>query len=831
MRNPLQDIKVKLFLGYLILVIITGLTGWLVYSELVRSDKGNVELSPANEKIIYINGILSNLYTAEGLERNLLQTGDYKYYSGYLELMDSVKTQIDSLNTLMFSASQKIHTDTILTLLENKKKNIQELKYLKENYSANALYEKTLKDLEVNRDSIINYFTINQRQTTKYDTTYVKQERPKFFNRLFGLFSDPTPKDSSLQVKISKYIQRDSLYNDMNPADSVAALLNSIAKEIKSRSLNAEKQISLKEKEILESDKTITLQLKEILSVIENEELMRSFTKVYEQQEHNGMITRYIVILGMLSLFTILFFAINILRDVSKSQHYRQSLEAAKNETEQVLKSKEQFMLSLTHDLKSPLNAISGFTSLIAGEKPNPKVKRYIKNIDQSSKHILKLVNSLLDLARLQQGKLNMNPVPVNLNLLIEEVTENYRPGASNKNVAFTVHNNIPPDQNYIGDPVRLTQILVNLISNAIKFTNVGSVEINVEQDKLDESFDTITLDVIDTGVGMDKDELLHIFDEFTRGKANKVAFEGTGLGLAIAKKLVDLLKGEIDITSSPGKGSHFKVSFPLERTDQAPEYSKKVKIDSESGYKQDISGIRIWVVDDDEIMLEMLKAVLKAKHASVKTFNDPVQAADAFETGATDLLITDIQMPGLDGPELLKMIEQKSGGKFPAVAMSGRDESDGTKIVDRFLSFIQKPFDPDDLLQIIFQNLDKIKKDETRLKTEIEYSLDKIKSFIGEDKDSLREILTSFVSASTEHISFLESYAAERNFVKIGEVSHKMLNFLRQMEITELIQIFSSLENYEKLKLSEQEILDLTFKGIGKMNRLLQSIRENEGV
>ncbi|MFB6320186.1 hybrid sensor histidine kinase/response regulator [Saccharicrinis sp. FJH54] len=832
MRNPLQDIKVKLFLGYFILVIITGLTGWLVYSELIQNGKESVKINPANEKIIYINGILSNLYTAEGLERNLLQTGDSKYFSSYIELMDSVELQIDSLNTLIENPGQKNYTDTILTLLENKRKNITELKYLKENYSASALYEKTLKDLELNRDSIIQYFTVSQKQTTKYDSTYIKREKPTFFNRLFGLFSDQTPKDSALQVKISKYIQRDSLYNNMNPADSVAALLNSISKEIKNRSLNAEKRIRLKEKEILESDKTITLQLKEILSVVENEELMASFTKVYKQQEHNEVITRYIVLLGILALFTILFFAVNILRDVTKSQHYRQGLESAKNETELVLKSKEQFMLSLTHDLKSPLNAISGFTSLIAAEKTTPTVKRYLKNIEQSSTHILKLVNSLLDLARLQQGKLNINPVPVNLCLLINEVTENYRPGAINKKVDFKLDNKILPEQNYIGDPVRITQILVNLISNAIKFTNTGSVEVRVAPKSINDKTDEITLEVIDTGIGIDRDELPYIFDEFARGKADKGSYEGTGLGLTITKKLVDLLQGNISVISSPGKGSHFTLKFPLDKTGQKAENIPDIKSEKTTSDLAVLREMTIWVVDDDELMLEMLDAVLTSYGATVRVFNDPLLAANEFETRKADLVITDVQMPGMDGPDLLKRIKQKSGGSFPAIAMSGRDESSDQEIEDNFMAFIQKPFDPNDLLDIIVSSLEKIINGKVvNTEQDLSYSLDKIKRFVGEDREGLKSILRSYVETSKEHITLLETNLTDRNFDNISEVAHKMLNFLRQMEVRELIGIFSDLENYRTSGMTEQQLIELTFNGIRKMNRLIHTIKQKENI
>lgn len=835
MSNQKLGIKTKLFLGYFILVILAGFTGWLVYTEFARTNNKSLELSPVNEKVIFINDILTNLYNAEGLERNLVYTGEVIYYAQYQHLLDTIRLQIDSLNNLIKNPFQKKHADSVKILLDKKQKNLEELMFLKNNYSLNALYKKTLKNLEEERDSTVEYYEINQRQTKTYDTVYIKQEKKPFIRRLFKAFGDQQATDSAMQVKISEYVQTDSTKNNVNPADSISNLLTNIRHDLVQKSERAERQIRSKELTILNNDKTITLQLKKILTIIENQELLNSLKEVRKQQQHNAKITWIILVLGVISLFTIVFFGANILSDISKSQHYRISLEAAKTETEKVLKSKEQFMLSLTHDLKSPLNAIIGFTRLIENERLNLTISRYLKNIDRSSRHILELVNQLLDLAKLQQGKLRIIDVPFNLSLLVEQLAENYKVGAIQKNVRFNLENQLDADRNYKGDPVRITQILVNLLSNAIKFTKQGAVDFKLSIKSHDKKRDIVKLEVIDTGIGIDLEDLPHIFEEFTRGKADTQKFEGTGLGLAITYKLVQLLNGEIKINSEVGKGSHFKVYLPLELTDDIPETNVLEDLPgSEKRAYRHLEGLTVWLVDDDIQMLEMVEAVLLAENIKVRAFNKPQRALQEFKAGCANLLITDMQMPGMEGIDLLGKIENKIGEAMPAIAMSGRDDHPGFDMESHFLAFIQKPFEPDKLLNIIYQNLDRIKKDVIETvnnESIIHYDLSNIKQFLGEDSENLNRFLVSYTSTSIEHLNLLEDYSDKKDFKGISELAHKMLNILHQLKADDLIAIFKELETFKPTLEAEGEFLALTEKGIVQMRQLVEAICANEGV
>lgn len=835
MLRQLMGIKSKLFFGYFILVIIAGFTGWLVYAELINADKKQLELNPVNGKVIFINDILANLYNAESLERNLVYTGEVTYFSQYQHLLDTIRLQIDSLSTMVNNPFQKNHADSIKTLLDKKQKNLQELMWLKNNYSLNALYKQALRQLDTEKDSIVQYYEINQRQTKTYDTVYIKQEKKPFLRRLFKAFGDNETKDSAMQVKISEYIQTDSLKAAVNPSDSISALLSEIREELQIKSERAERQIKSKELIILDSDKTITLQLKKILTILENEELLNSLKAVRDQQKHNAEITWIILFLGILSLFTIVFFGTNILRDISKSQHYRQSLEVAKTETEKVLKSKEQFMLSLTHDLKSPLNAIIGFTRLIDSEPINLTTSGYLKNIDRSSRHILALVNQLLDFAKLQQGKLKIVEVPFNLFQLVEQLAENYKVGATQKNVQFNLENQIISDRNYEGDPVRITQILVNLLSNAIKFTPEGSVNFKLSVKSHDKRKDIVKFEIIDTGIGIDMEDLPHIFEEFTRGKAEYKKFEGTGLGLAITYKLVQLLKGEIRIKSVVGEGSYFTVFLPFKHTNKIPDSKILEDIPGTKikNYKE-LAGISVYLVDDDVQMLDMLSAVLQSEGIKVRSFNKPLEALHAFTPGVADLVITDLQMPGMEGIDLVSKLLEKNDGPLPAILMSGRDEHPGKSVDDIFLAYVQKPFEPAYLLNLVYQNLEYIKKPKTgnTLEAKPNYSLDNIKKFLGEDTENLNQFLVSYTTNSIEHVALLEEYLRANNLEEISKLAHKMLNILHQLKATDLIEIFKKLESVKsREELSEVEYLDLTEKGIEGMNDLIESICTKEGV
>ena len=829
----MASVKIKVSLGYFTLVILAALIIWVTYSEILHYSTEKVDFNPANNKFIYVNTILTNLYQAEGLERSYVQTRQKAQYQDYIKLMDTISMQIDTLALMVNSPIQQMHTDSIKKLLVVKQKNLKELSTIKKSNSSTAHYQQALNKLMVGKDSIRHYMTVYRNVSTNRDSVYIKQKKKKFFERLANVFSAQNTADSNLRVQTIQSVRVDSLIDPVNPVDTIAGFITAVMAEIKNDSIAIDSRLKLKEQEILANDRTISLQLRQMLSNIENEELINSFQKVRAQQSRVEKKTWLIILVGGFALVTIIFFLVNILKDITQSQHYRQRLEEEKAYTELLLKSKEQFMLSLTHDLKSPLSSIIGFTGIMQDEGGvSPRYQKYLQNISKASTHILNLINSLLDLARLETGKLTIEHIPFSLKPLMDDIVEGFRPQAIAKNIDLQFQYNITPSVVYVSDPMRITQILGNLISNALKFTEVGKVSIAVSVIGSSEKSDQVQIDVVDTGIGISEENTRRIFEEFERVATSR-QYEGTGLGLTITKKLIHLLKGTINLESKVGEGSHFSVVLPFEKGLQLAVKSPQLIATHNQATKKDFAGTKVWLIDDDETLLEMTSAVLNAAGFEVHAFSDPEKAIISFEKGCADLLITDIQMPKINGFEVLKRIWIVNGGPITAIAISGSNLAE--KEIVGFSAFVQKPFHPKTLIDIISGQL------KITLATDPKvglvypwrngYNLNQFAAFAEGDPESLTQILVSFIKTGRQNALLFRQYLHNENDHALSELSHKMLSLFRQLEANDLVELLTHLEHNDFAAKNNKEFYLCGNLAIEKIDALLTTIQREESI
>jgi len=794
----MDSVKIKVSLGYLTLVILASLIIWVSYSEIRQYSGEEIDFNPANNKFIYINTILTNLYHAEGLERSYTQSGQMMQFRDYLKLMDTIRMQIDTLALMVDSPIQQMHTDSIKKLLQVKQQNLKELSAIKKKNSPTVRYRQALKKLTYARDSIENNKKVYKNITTNRDSVYVKQKKKNFFERLANVFTAQKTADSNLHVLTSQSVQVDSLVNPVNHVDTIAGFISAIITEIKDDSLAIETRVKQKEQEVLANDRTITLQLRQMLSNIENEELINSFLKVQAQQSRIEKKTALIIFVAGFALVTIIFFLVNILKDITRSQHYRKNLEEAKAFSESLLKSKEQFMLSLTHDLKSPLSSIIGFTGIMQNDVTVlPRHQQYLQNISNASDHILNLINGLLDLARLETGKLTIDRIPFNLKLLMDDIVEGFRPQAMGKKIELLLQSNISPAETYLSDPLRITQIVSNLVSNAIKFTEEGKATIAVSVIGATEDREQIQIDVVDTGIGISEGDAQRIFEEFARVDTVQKQYEGTGLGLTITRKLIHLLQGTISLESKPGKGSRFTIVLPLEKDEQLAGSPPEIGSEQKQASKTEITGKKVWLIDDDLTVLEMTSAILTAAGMEVHPFSDPRKAVDSFTKGCANLLITDIQMPGINGVEVLKQIQVKNGGQINSIAISGSNSSE-TEFAG-FSAFIRKPYQPQTLIGVILGQIKRNTVDNAQgiLKSISSngYNLKQLAAFAEGDPEFLRQILVSFISTGKQNVKLFRQYLQDENDNAISDLSHKMLPMFRQLEAYDIAELLSRLE------------------------------------
>ncbi|MGM0905059.1 MAG: response regulator [Pseudomonadota bacterium] len=345
--------------------------------------------------------------------------------------------------------------------------------------------------------------------------------------------------------------------------------------------------------------------------------------------------------------------------DISGIKSVAEEMEKAKETAERANQSKGEFLANMSHEIRTPINAIVGMANLCLKTELNQKQKRYIKVIDSSSQALLGVINDILDFSKIDAGKLTVERIPFDLQDVLTSLADMFAYRAYDKDLEFIINlpANIPT--RLIGDPLRLNQVLVNLISNAIKFTEDG--EINVAVNLLDSSKDNVLLriSVTDTGIGMDEEQRANLFKAFTQADTSTTRkYGGTGLGLAISRRLILLMGGDIGVTSAAGQGSTFyiEVELPLQKEQDNSHHQYLL---------QKLSGVRILAIDDNLSTREMLYEMLRSYQVDVKVCRTAEQAVQVFQQSVEEdnpyqLVLVDWRLPGMDGLEFCQTITER---------------------------------------------------------------------------------------------------------------------------------------------------------------------------
>ena len=443
--------------------------------------------------------------------------------------------------------------------------------------------------------------------------------------------------------------------------------------------------------------------------------------QVYTLTVMNLVITlvMYILILALVQVFRWNSARDFFIQQEHSEQEYRKSLEqknialqlAVQRETKANL-AKREFLFNMSHDIRTPMNAIIGFTALAQTHiDDRGQVEDYLKKISVSSQHLLSLINDVLDMSRIESGKVTLEAKPVHLPELVHELRDIIQAVVSKKDLSLTLDTVGVENEDVIADPLRLEQILINVLANAMKFTPDGG-QISlwvVQKDTAPAGYADFEFHIKDNGIGMSEEFQKHIFEQFARERTSTVSkIQGTGLGMAITKSLVDMMGGGITVKSEQGKGSEFTISlrFPIgeAKTGQTPPAAKASAF----------TGKKLLVVEDNELNLEIASTLLKEAGFEVDTAENgkiAVEKVEAASAGRYDLILMDIQMPEMDGYEATRRIRALPDARkaaLPIVAMTANAFEDDRKnaLHAGMNGHIAKPLDIQKLFQVLSELL-----------------------------------------------------------------------------------------------------------------------------
>lgn len=773
MENSRRSLTFKVIVGYLLVAILAGAAVWYTYKQVVTFTEVTQSTSLSNQQLVLVSEIATELYETESMGRRFIQTGDTTDLQKYNLQIDDIQSSIDSLRRTYKNSSMVTELDSISNLLSRKSDNLEELLELR------------------TRDRNTNYYREVIRELQKVDETF---NLPNYDRR----FANLEPHQRRVLVRLLEFSQEEQQISTVS-ADSLIQSVRQVLSELARENQQFREVINKKENDLLVNDMVLNEQLRNLLRAIEQEEREISVARVEDSQELLNDIVMTIIIVGIACIIIILLFLFLIASDISRSQRYRIELEEAKSFTEALMHRREQFIATITHDLRSPLNTVMGYTELMDRTELSSKQEHYLGHLKKSTSYILHLVNDLLDLSKLEAGKMLVESLPFNPKNLLEDTFYNTIPENDNKNLKLTVEAGPGADCQVLSDPFRIKQILSNLITNAYKFTDSGEIKATISIQKKIEDSCNLIFSIKDTGIGISQEKQKEIFEEFSQehGEIEK-KYGGTGLGLAITKRLANLLQGVVELRSEPGKGSEFIVRIPVRKVktvtyDDAPTPELP---------EVDLTGKKVLVVDDESSQLALSKELIKSIGLKCETAPNGKEALKKLKNDRYHLVLTDIQMPVMDGFQLVEAIKENPRiSHIPVVAISGRTNVPAERYEEAgFAGNLLKPYKPTDLLykigEILKIELERKSSKAAKANPAItDYSLEEISMFAGDDRVALDTILMAFIDSTRINLKDIKAAAKKDHWEKISQIAHRMLPMFKQLKAKDIIPKLELLE------------------------------------
>ncbi|QZK91556.1 response regulator [Flavobacterium sp. CHNK8] len=773
-------IPVKVFLGYLLLVLLFGSVGWFLYSENKSFTRPEKSISDKNDAVLKVSTVLSDLYKTESLARIAIQSDSETDFKQYVAKTRTLTIAIDSLKTAVSTPDQVQLLNSVQILLSKKTKNILQLKAIKNKTEDETAVSSAITDLTKMESSMrklqLEDFVKNPAEMADYQRNVLK--------KYVAYLNQNIPDDSSNTLSKKE-------------SDSIISTSKMLLNQVKTETANKKNLLILEENKLLQNGLSISEQLRKVLETIEREIIANTAKNFTEREKSLQKTNQIVTSAAIIGLVLTLLFLILILNDFSKTQSYKKQLETANLKAKKLLTSREQLISTVSHDLKTPLSTIVGYTELLGNSDLSSKQLHFTQNIKGSADYISKLVQDLLDFTQIEAGKITIEKIPFSLPESIKEISTSIQAVYAHKTIELLLNIDSDLEQRIIGDPFRLRQIISNIVGNAFKFTEKGFIKITA---KASRNSKIITILIEDSGIGIATKNQELIFEEFTQADDQiEKKYGGTGLGLTISKKMASILGGDLNLKSELGKGSIFEIQIPLQYD--------TTTLDHLSAPTNELQSKRIAVlIDDDHNLLQLTTEVLQQHNFDVHPFGKATEALNWIENQAFDLIITDIQMPVMDGFLFIKELQnaQKTNyDKQPIIAVTGRNDLSLADYTEAgFITVVRKPYSPKILLNTIhaiYNNSEipnqKVKNKKTKTPEKL-YSLKELKAFLPNDNQGLNDILQSFMSGTLEAMTLLEQAVLTNNRLAINEIAHKMNPMFKQIKAVHISTILDQLEN-----------------------------------
>ncbi|QIA09790.1 ATP-binding protein [Draconibacterium halophilum] len=759
-------IEIPVILLTIVIISLLGLSGNFVYKSLSEIVNSMLSESKPDNTLILVKDIAIDLNETENMVRLYSLSNDNDYLENYRSVNESLEAKFEELQSIYnIDSSRQLLVDSVLLLAQQKI----------------VVWEKTL-NLHLSRGNeheAFNQYTetldtvLNVQDTVHFE----EAEKRGFFKRLLKKPQPPTP------VIVDRTVEKQRLQQE----------IEALEKELAQRN----QQMSSAEAVYMRKNLEISENLSEIITALERQE-EESFLQQSQEAELLANETYERLSYFALSVFLLLFLVLILFfRDLRKSRSYQKVLKKAKTHAENLARTKELFVATVSHEMRTPVNAIYGLSEQLLQKQHDEKTQEDLRVIFDSTKHLTELVNDTFDFSRLEKQNIQLMPVHFLLDDLLHKIILYNKPVAEAKNIRFIVERNKLEKLVLFGDEGRLKQILNNLITNALKFTDEGEVKLTVAVKEQKKQI-YLEFEISDTGIGIPTESQEKIFNDFVQLDTgiNKKA-GGTGLGLYIVKKLVNLLGGKITIESEENKGTCFFVSVPLEKGDSTKLQQTFKSYDTPAALK----GKTVLIVDDAAFNRYLLKSIFTKWKVDFDEAENGQEAVDLAAQNNYALIFMDIRMPVMNGIEAASKIKA-SGHKSRIIALSANSDANSINDNDVFNDSLKKPFDEAALYNIICTTVEeKPVNEKANQEKSLSYQpdLSELKRMGNGDPEFLKEMIDLFLKTSEASMQSMDENLESKNYEAIAELAHKLASPVKYMNVTGVYNTVKELEELTK--------------------------------
>lgn len=692
MSKSSLTLKIAISLIFSLLILVTA--AWITKRNSSQISLAVNQLSAPNMEQDLYNSLFKNIVLLNQMQHNKVLVPLSKTEYQYLDTLENgIRLNLDSLQRFNANNPEQLERLLLLDTLLHQRK---ELMIVYEALNKDFVKSDSLQ-VHINRlsefiggaylrsDTSLFKKESSISTSTFADSSIVPEEekRSTIWNRLFGKKKEPVTKEVRYFVLEQMNVSLDTL--QLMQDDSIIMQLTQSLDGLQTQRQNKLTQLRSQRYALDEANSTLIL---EVISTLD--EIESNYNQVLQQQKRAAVTSiddtlNSITILIIVFLVLILILGALIARDLVLQAQNKAALIEAKEEADRLGMVKQQFLSKMSHELRSPLQSIIGYSDLMLQTEPN---RNQVQVVANASHHLLEIVNQILDYNKLIDEQTSIVAQPFSLGLVLEEIKALITIQAQQKNIAFTydISQEIA-ELTLIGDKMRYKQILLNILHNGIKFTEKGSMHLQL-QSVLKGDIYTIKAAIKDTGHGIPQNQLVHIFKVFEQLPSKQMP-EGSGLGLSIAKELTEKMGGNITVASEEGKGSIFvvEISFAKGTLHEQAKKQQAHKLQKQQG--------SVWVVDDDAYILELCHNILNKNNMPFETFPDPHKVLVAAIPADLKWVFIDIRMPGMMGYELVKLLRGKIQHPVTYVALTAQVLPDEVANIQQlgFDEVLLKPF------------------------------------------------------------------------------------------------------------------------------------------